>query len=67
MVLLIPQPAGASVEDVVATNRSQWLMLDKSYISTDGSQCNKVGTSFEGFRYQTEGCFRAPQASARSR
>ncbi|KAF8065442.1 HAP2 [Scenedesmus sp. PABB004] len=61
-VLMIPRPrVGQSVQDVFA-NRSEWLLLDRSRISFDGTECDKVGTSFTAFRYQPGGCTRAPQA-----
>eukprot|EP00967_Tisochrysis_lutea_P105605 scaffold161167_cov21-Tisochrysis_lutea.AAC.1 len=75
-MLLIPQPDGANLADIRRSDRDNWLLLDRwgqifvrglmqewSYISTDGSTCNKVGTSFAAFRYQTDGCFRAPQVT----
>lgn len=33
-----------------------WMILSKDYISFDGSQCNKVGTSYTGFRGQSNKC-----------
>eukprot|EP00775_Hariotina_reticulata_P002496 gene2496-2799_t len=60
-VLMIPNPkVGQSSQDIFG-NRSEWLLLDRSKISFDGTECDKVGTSFSAFRYQTVGCRRAPQ------
>lgn len=40
---MIPHPkSGQSLEDVFA-NRSEWMLLDRSRISFDGSECDKVG------------------------
>ncbi|KAJ9505456.1 hypothetical protein QJQ45_026136, partial [Haematococcus lacustris] len=61
MVLLVPRPAGWSPDQILAGDRSQWLLLESSQFSMDGSQCDKVGTSFSAFRYQVDGCARAPQ------
>jgi hypothetical protein len=62
-VLLVPQPSGWTPDQILGSNRSQWLLLDRSLISFDGTQCNLVGTSFDAFRYQPSGCSRAPQVS----
>ncbi|KAF6259714.1 dihydrouridine synthase-domain-containing protein [Scenedesmus sp. NREL 46B-D3] len=60
-VLLIPHPrSGQSVSDVFA-NRTEWMLLDRSRVSFDGGECDKVGTSFTAFRYQPGACVRAPQ------
>ncbi|KAL6753619.1 hypothetical protein V8C86DRAFT_3019426 [Haematococcus lacustris] len=61
MVLLVPRPSGWSPDQILAGDRSQWLLLESSQFSMDGSQCDKVGTSFSAFRYQVDGCARAPQ------
>ena len=36
------------------------MMVDKSMVSLDGSQCNMVGTSYTAFRYQTVGLLGVP-------
>lgn len=42
-VLMIPHPkSGQSLQDVF-NNRSEWMLLDRSRISFDGSECDKVG------------------------
>lgn len=33
-----------------------WMTLDKSTITFDGTECNKVGTSYSGFRGQSNKC-----------
>ncbi|OMJ85322.1 hypothetical protein SteCoe_13355 [Stentor coeruleus] len=33
-----------------------WMLLSRDIISFDGSQCNKVGTSYTGFRGQSNKC-----------
>ncbi|KAG2447311.1 hypothetical protein HYH02_007641 [Chlamydomonas schloesseri] len=65
-VLMVPQPPAAAVtgsplDATLATNRSAWMLLDKTTMSMDGLACDKVGTSFSAFRYQASGCGRAPQ------
>nr|6DBS_A Chain A, Hapless 2 [Chlamydomonas reinhardtii]6DBS_B Chain B, Hapless 2 [Chlamydomonas reinhardtii]6DBS_C Chain C, Hapless 2 [Chlamydomonas reinhardtii] len=66
-VLMVPQPPAAAAAtgsplDALATNRSAWMLLDKTMLSMDGLACDKVGTGFSAFRYQPSGCGRAPQA-----
>nr|BAO57178.1 generative cell specific-1 [Gonium pectorale]BAO57179.1 generative cell specific-1 [Gonium pectorale] len=65
-VLMIPQPSpstssGSPLDDTLATNRSAWMLLDRSMLSLDGNACDKVGTAFSAFRHQPNGCGRAPQ------
>ena len=35
-----------------------WLLLDRSLFSLDGSQCDKIGASFSAFQYQADKCRR---------
>ncbi len=63
MVLLVPQPTGASPDQILTTDRSTWLLVDPSMVSFDGSTCDRVGTSFTAFKWQAGGCGRAPQVS----
>jgi hypothetical protein len=50
-VLLIPAPADASLDQILTASPEKWMIVDKSQLSTDGSQCNKIGTAFTAFRY----------------
>jgi hypothetical protein len=44
-VLMIPHPRnGQSVSGVFA-NRTEWMLLDRSRISFDGGECDKVGNT----------------------
>lgn len=40
---MVPQPLtpAASLDAVLATNRSAWMLVDKSAISLDGKSTNK--------------------------
>lgn len=40
----------------VLASSDRWLMVDTTAISTDGSQCNKIGTSYEAFATQGRAC-----------
>ena len=42
-----------SPEVALQSNTSQWLMVDLSLISLDGSTCNQVGTSYAAFQFQS--------------
>lgn len=39
---MIPHPKGGQSLDDVFNNRSEWMLLDRSRISFDGSECDKV-------------------------
>ena len=41
---------------VAAKAPSEWLILDKSLVTDDGSECNKVGVSYEAFNSQGNRC-----------
>lgn len=45
--------AGVSPDVALVSNTSQWLMVDLSLISLDGSTCNRVGTSYTAFQFQS--------------
>ena len=57
-VLLFPSPAGSTLEKVLADHPEKWLLVDKSMVTLDGSECDKIGTSFSAFRFQSSGCSR---------
>ena len=44
---------GVSPDVALVSNTSQWLMVDLSLISLDGSACNRVGTSYTAFEFQS--------------
>ena len=56
--LLVPHPKGLGPNEVLSQNRDQWLLLDKSFVSLEGHECNKIGVGFTPFRYQEERCGR---------
>ena len=56
-VLLIPHPPDAtSLAQILTLNTSEWLVVDKSLVSLDGRDCDRVGTSFPAFRSQPSAC-----------
>ncbi len=44
--------AGYTPQQVLTSSTDQWMMVDKSAVSLDGTACNKVGTSYIAFQYQ---------------
>lgn len=42
---------GHSAAAIYSSNTAQWMMVPMSMVSTDGTQCNMVGTSYYGFKY----------------
>ena len=46
--------------------REDWLLLDKTMVTLDGSECDKVGVSFGTFRGQPTRCYRAPGTCLRN-
>ena len=44
--------AGYTPQQVLTSSTEQWMMVDKSAVSLDGTTCNKVGTSYTAFQYQ---------------
>lgn len=56
--VMVPFPKGMSPGDVLRTGTEAWTILDRDQVSVDGSQCDRVGTSFTAFRYQSGACER---------
>ncbi|GMH43713.1 hypothetical protein BSKO_11635 [Bryopsis sp. KO-2023] len=55
-MLMIPFHSGSDPATALATNQDQWMLIDKTEISLDGRECDRVGTSFTAFRYQSGAC-----------
>eukprot|EP00850_Spirogloea_muscicola_P008924 SM000049S16695 [mRNA] locus=s49:93424:102369:+ [translate_table: standard] len=53
--LSVPQMVAGSLGNLT-TSVTGWLILDKSVYTLDGSECNKVGSSFAAFRYEASRC-----------
>lgn len=60
-LLMMPRPVRPQSLSDVLGNRTNWMLVDRSMVSFDGTQCDKVGTSFTAFRYHSDRCKRAPQ------
>lgn len=58
-LLFIP----ATPQDFARADR--WLLVDRSRVSADGADCDRVGTGFSAFRNQAGGCGRAPGSCLR--
>lgn len=35
-----------------------WMLLDQGLYTLDGSECNKIGTSFQAFQFESDKCHR---------
>lgn len=44
---------GVSPATALTSNTSEWLMMDTSLVSLDGTTCNKIGTSYTAFQFQS--------------
>lgn len=49
-ILLLPS---AQVEENISSN---WLLVDRNMVTLDGSECNKIGTSYSAFQNQSNKC-----------
>ena len=66
-VLLIPHPPDAtSLSQVLTHNTSEWLVVDKSLVSLDGRDCDRVGTSYSAFRSQPNACASTAESCLRN-
>lgn len=43
-----------------------WMLVDKTEVELDGTVCNKIGVSFEGFRNEYKACQNAPSSCLRN-
>eukprot|EP00850_Spirogloea_muscicola_P007694 SM000039S14524 [mRNA] locus=s39:595544:600916:+ [translate_table: standard] len=64
--LSVPQMVGVRPSNLI-TSVTGWLLLDKSVYTLDGSECNKVGSSFAAFRYEASRCQKQADADRVSR
>ena len=44
---------GVTPSQALQQDTGRWMMVPNSLVSQDGSGCNKVGTSYAAFEYQT--------------
>ncbi|KAK9858858.1 hypothetical protein WJX84_008886 [Apatococcus fuscideae] len=54
--LMIPHPAGQSVQNALTTNLSAWMVIPNTMINAGGTVCNVIGTNYNAFRYQSSAC-----------
>jgi hypothetical protein len=48
--------AGLTPQEILQSNTAEWMMVSSSLVDLTGTQCNMVGTSYAGFRYQPVRC-----------
>ncbi|PRW58208.1 generative cell specific-1 [Chlorella sorokiniana] len=65
--LMIPFGAGVSqiaYQDYLPFRRDEWMIVDANQVSVDGTECNKIGTSYAAFRNaQGPNVCRSPQGA----
>ncbi|KAL6052198.1 Generative cell specific-1 [Balamuthia mandrillaris] len=49
----------------VLAGSAHWMLVDKSRVDFSGTVCNKIGVSFEAFRYQPDACSQLPSSCLR--
>lgn len=49
-------PAGDASDARVAAGAQEWLIVPTTMVSTDGTECNKIGVSYAGFNGQGNRC-----------
>lgn len=43
-------------DSMVKAGSKFWQFVDRQLVTLDGSECNKIGTSYTAFRNQQKGC-----------
>eukprot|EP00127_Corallochytrium_limacisporum_P005923 Clim_evm68s214 gene=Clim_evmTU68s214 len=56
-MLLIPHPGDPNHRQRQDMPNS-WLLVDKSMISLDGNECDKIGVGYSAFKYHNDACIR---------
>ena len=51
---------------IVQQGMPNWMLIDKSDVELDGTVCNKIGVSFEGFRNEYGACGNSPSSCLRN-
>jgi len=59
-------PSRPSTDPRVLAGTRNWMLLDKSSVTMDDSECNKVGTSYSAFRNQNSKCNQKVQSCFKS-
>ncbi|EAR82880.2 male gamete fusion factor (macronuclear) [Tetrahymena thermophila SB210] len=50
------KPSFPATDPRVLQGISSWMFVDKTMFTLDGTQCNKIGVSYSGFRQQSSSC-----------
>lgn len=59
-------PTRPANDPIVLAGTRNWMLLDKSKVTFDDSQCNKIGTSYSAYRNQGNKCEMRVQSCFRS-
>ncbi|GAB4818016.1 hypothetical protein N2152v2_005062 [Parachlorella kessleri] len=54
--VLVPSPPGKAVGAVLSEHKSDWLVMDESMLTLDGTACNKIGVGYSAFCNQPNRC-----------
>jgi len=49
-------PSSPNTHERVRAGKAEWMLLDRSHFTMDGTQCNKIGVSYPAFRYESDRC-----------
>lgn len=49
-------PVGGPADERASAGPAEWLIVAASHVSVDGTSCNKIGVSYEGFNSQGSRC-----------
>lgn len=47
------KPTSPSSHHKVKAGKSGWMFIDKSLVTLDGSECNKIGVGYSAFKYES--------------
>ena len=45
------KPSYPSTNSLVLEGTRAWMLIDKTLFTLDGTECNKIGVSYNAFRY----------------
>ncbi|KAL9655103.1 hypothetical protein ABK040_008884 [Willaertia magna] len=55
-------PVTPSYHPTVLAGKQNWMLIDKSMVTLGGTECNKIGVSYNQFRNQPNACSQLPLA-----
>lgn len=49
-------PSSPANHERVLAGVAEWMLIDRSLFTTDGTECNKIGVSYSAFRHESDRC-----------